>query len=363
VDLRGYDWSDAHYGATYASNALIKNANIADGVLLFNGERLPDNGLSIGTPNNVFIKGNYNLDPDGDSSKNRIADLSEVISYMTDGTTIHATADGSTYTPSSSGLLWQPAEIITTRSIYTLSENFAEPQKMPLLAHQYYQYYDHANGYTDVDVVANPRYGSMGESWMPSDYSWSSLITQWSNLSGVTPEWSAAWIEANWGAFDWGDPNIYSFNTSDSNANNDVYIRRGALKEEVYNKAYSSYISEFTFNAGRSSDAAQLANPVAKKHIYNAALVTPTSTDPYVLERWGNQRIINGAFIKLPSNYALPTPGESYCGTSYRYVNPTVKTFNYESRFGRGSSTANQPRAGLTFGAESSWREITAANF
>ncbi|MCK5492830.1 MAG: hypothetical protein KAJ14_06955, partial [Candidatus Omnitrophica bacterium] len=51
VDLDQYNWSTSNFDSN------------ADGVMLTNGERLPDGGLSLVTPNNVYVKGNYNLDP------------------------------------------------------------------------------------------------------------------------------------------------------------------------------------------------------------------------------------------------------------------------------------------------------------
>ncbi|UCC95449.1 MAG: hypothetical protein JSW40_01540, partial [Candidatus Omnitrophota bacterium] len=64
-------WSDGQWPTHYDSDA--------DAVMLVNGERLPDGGLSIVTPNNVYLKGDYNLDPDGVAAKFRDADDANVI--------------------------------------------------------------------------------------------------------------------------------------------------------------------------------------------------------------------------------------------------------------------------------------------
>ncbi len=348
VYVDSYDWSNIQYDSD------------ADGVMLVNAERMPDGGLSIVTPNNVYIKGNYNLDPAGDLDKYRDPDDPNVIQRV---------IENKDYIDYESELEWQPAEIITTRAVYTLSEDFSEPQTMPLMHRwdpHYYQYYDQYSGYTDADVIDHPRWGSPGASWMPetgSD-SCSDTINQWFTLSGVSrpAKWTTEWIEDNWGTFSWSDPTVYSYYTDDEDPDNDIYILRKDLKVDLYRQIEKRYAAEYAYDPERASNEYQMANPVTEKHIYNTAIVTPYSTDACPLELWGNTpRIINGAFIQLPDDYKEHIPNGSYL-TSRRYTDP-AKTFNYETRFGRGSTTSDRPAVDLTFAVDDSWREIDSASF
>ncbi len=338
IDLAGYnpnDWS----GST--------------GVMLVNGQRLPDGGLSVASSNNIYIKGDYNLDPDGDSDKNRVQDDVAVTSKYT-------------------GLEWQPAEIITQRAVYTVSSSFSEPQVMPLLSHQYYQYYDEHYNYTNADVVTDPRWGKPGASWMPSesDTSWSAKITSWLTLSGTTLDLSSksaiegmSYNGISWGVYDPSDPYVYFYDKGTADIADDVYILRRDLKTDLESKVRTNYNAKYTYDPAREADEYQKANPVSVKHIYNAAIVTPYSTDPYVLENWGStQRVVNGAFIQLPDSSKLNIPSLSYCGSDYRVSNPS-KVFNYETRFGRGANSSDRPRVGLVFAGDSSWRTIGLSDF
>lgn len=105
IDLENYQWSNTNFDQE------------ATGIMLVNGERLPNGGLSIVTPHNVFIKGNYNLDHKGCPEKSRDADDADVIQRV---------VDNKDYIEYKTDLVYQPAEIITRRAVYTLSEDFAE---------------------------------------------------------------------------------------------------------------------------------------------------------------------------------------------------------------------------------------------
>ncbi|RKX18307.1 MAG: hypothetical protein DRP26_05455 [Candidatus Zixiibacteriota bacterium] len=334
-----------------------ENLEKTNGVMLVNGERLPDGGLSLVTPNSVYIKGNYNLDPNGDEEINRDADDADGSDIIT------RTIANKSYITSEGDLSWQPAEIISYRPVYTLSEDFPEPQSMPLPEYHYYQYHDENGGRTEVDIIDDPRWGSPGASWMP-DYnmSFSSIINQWSSLTGITPELDKEWIEDNWGTY-WSDDSvIYDFNTDDEDPDNNIYIMRRDLKQQVYDYVGSYYRSAYAYDPAKDPTEPQLANNVYDKYVYNTAIVSPYDTNTYTLEQWrsGSKRSITGAFIKLPNSYKRSIPSASYV-YYYRTEDPPDKKFSYETRFGSNSVVGGgKPAAQLTFGADSSWREVTS---
>lgn len=331
VDLDEYNWSISNFDSK------------ADGVMLTNGERLPDGGLSVVTPNNVYVKGNYNLDPEGQEDLNREPDSSLVIDYV---------IEKQPYISGENDLKWQPAEIITKRPIYTLSEDFNKPTTMPLIDYHYYQYYDEHYGYTDADVLEHRYYGTPGASWMPSPITTSSTITVWSNLSGtpLPSQWTPNWINSTWNK---GSQYIYILDNQGSKE----YIISGDLTGRVSNAVNSKYNKEYSYKRSNPSEAYQKSNSVTNNHIYNTAIITPYSTGTYAIEEWnGKTRTINGALIELPSSERLPIPGNSYASWG-RQRNPT-QVYNYETRYGKNGDLSNRPNVNLMFGTDSSWREV-----
>ena len=331
--MDNYNWSISNYDSK------------ADGVMLTNGERLPDGGLSLVTPNNVYVKGNYNLDPIGENEINRDPDSLSVIKHVID------------VQPHISGqddLEWQPAEIITRRPIYTLSEDFNKPKTMPLIASHYHQYYDEYYGYTDADVLDHPYYGKSGASWMPVPKTTSSKTTLWSALSKIPlpSQWTANWINSTW---DLGPEHVY---TLDNNGVNEYMITKD-LTTIVSEAVNDSYNEEITYDPSAPSDAYQQSNTVGTDHIYNTSIITPYSTETNALEDWEDKtRTINGAFIQLPASEKenFPIPSNSY--DSSRRLSYPAQVFNYETRYGKGGDFSDRPNAYLSFGVESSWREV-----
>jgi hypothetical protein len=355
--------------------------------MLVNGERLPDKGLSIGSPNNVFIKGNYNLDPQGAPEKSRRADDGTVIDFVKNRKGyLNAPDNPETPDVDETGLKWQPAEIITQRTVYTLSEDFAEPSYMPMDGCHQYQYDDEEiQKYVPEEDFVN------GDRDYPTDYWWvpdASKGSPGSNLNiwftnyngGQTPpaNWTRAWVDANWPS-----DTIFSF---------DLYIGDKANKILGTDGVMDTFISSYDLRADANlqievvydtifaydyvhgnppnpdtTDTPSKANMVHQKHIYNTAIVTPYDTSPSVLEYWYSYRatppqviprVINGAFIQLPElPFKLPIPGN----VSYSRNSAPTNTYNYETRYGRGSTQASRPRAGLNFGTDSSWRELRPA--
>jgi len=359
VDLESYPWSSSSYDAN------------ADGVMLVNGERLPDGGLSIVSPNNVFIKGNYNLDPVGNSDKNRDPDSESVISYVTAGTH-YSRIDGSPYTLSANDLVWQPAEIISTRAVYTLSDDFPEPSYMPMNGSVSRQYYEEDNyGHLPGHDFVTGHYYYPTDDWVPSPSdtraAYSAIDTWFTYYNGgqtLPARWDAEWVYANWPS-----DTVFSFDTN-GNGQIDTYILGSTLQSYVRSHIQSAYSNTYNYTAihGRdgslNSDTPSFINSVSQPHIYNAAIVSPYSTSPYVLEYWRSgsgdtARIINGAFVQLPTQFRETTPRGVYYGRARSPAN----TFNYETRFGRGADPNDRPPVGLTFGANVSWREISNSRF
>lgn len=347
VDLAGYNWSSTHYDAE------------ADGVMLVNGETLPDSGLSIVTPNNVFIKGNYNLDPTGELEKNREPDDSGVIQRV---------IDSRDYLDSESDLEWQPTEVITSRAVYTLSDDFNEPDYMPMAWSHNQQYYDERDYMPEQDYVSgNANYPTNG--WVPSPrdttreysrvYLW---FRYYEGGQSLPSEWDASWIYSHWPS-----NKVFALDTNrDHRA--DTYIMGRDLRNDVYNHIENTYDSKYSYEAVHGADGTgnpdvpSQNNRVSDKHIYNVAIVTPYNTFPDALEYWGStDRIINGAFIQLPdeSQYMDSVPSNARYS---RYDSPD-NFFNYETRYGQGADPSDRPPVGLTFGLTASWRELNNESF
>ncbi|MCU0666378.1 MAG: hypothetical protein MUF05_04725 [Candidatus Omnitrophica bacterium] len=383
IDLDAYQWQEN----TVDDGTKVSDEKSAIGVMFVNGERLPDQGLSIVTKHNVYVKGDFNLDPDGDSSRNRAADPSNVLNTVANNKGLDV-----------DDFKWRPAEIITYRQVYFLSNDFNLPKTMPLLDTQYGQFYDEYYNKTRADVVTHPLYGapdtatSASASWMPaynsSDSSWGK-INDWFSLTGITPpaSWDVNWLDGNqlnqmdstpdlltgvngkqypkWDNYSWSDSYVYKL---DDGSGGTTYIMRQDLKYQLYSKVLSAYRNQYAYNVSNSPAAYQMVDVVTRpeSYIYNTAVITPYAPEGYSLERWNNKnRVINGAFIQLPSGMQLPVPVESYKDTGSGAIrfNQPKKTFNYESRFGKNGDPSDQPHARLLFGMDSTWREINNAAF
>lgn len=270
---------------------------------------------------------------------------------------------------------------------------------MPLSGHHYYQWHEEHYGRVLGDYVSgHSQYSSdEGQGWVPtpaetisSGYNWkTNLIADWfNNWSGAPAIGSVtSWYDFIVTQKAWPSNKVYNFNledddgpdgipgTNDDNTLDDTWILGSDLKNGVYGHMESKYDAKYKYTTVHGTDPANPTNPdtasqansVSNMHIYNTAIVTPYDTSPYVLEWWGStDRVVNGAFIQLPDKveYKETIPTKSY----YNYdggerYDAADNFFNYETRFGRGSTAAERPGVGLTFGADSSWREIGSANF
>lgn len=318
-----------------------KDAKKAYAVKLHNAEALPDEGITLVTPNNVFIKGNYNLDPNGDEEKNRPADDSAVIDRV---------ISSKDYISSQDDLNWQPSSIITNRLVYTLSEDYPEPSYMPMPYHFYYEYYDEKKGYSSYDYVDHPRWGTPDADWMPDPAdTHSTSIDNYFAYSGESrpSEWTKDWIESHWGTYN--NKTVLKYDTDDDGLY-DAFVSCRDLTVDLYYKVYYKFSAAFSYDnihpGGANPNTPSRANYVRDKHIYNTAVVTPYSPETYSLEYWSASRTINGSFIQLPEKvidpitkkvlyiYKKSIPGSSYV-SGYRRNSPSSR-YEYESRFGGG---------------------------
>jgi hypothetical protein len=323
----------------------------ADGVMLYNSEVLPEGGLSLVTVNNVYLKGSFNLDAAGDSEKNRDKDSTTVLTNA---------INDKDYIDSMSDFSWQPAEVITRRYIYALSNEFPEPAYMPMSSYYPYEYYEeNTNNTVSYDYVNNLYYPT--DSWVPdastivTKSGASSNLSKWFSYTGTTmpANFDSTWINNNW-----GDSNqVFSFDTN-TDGIVDTYILANDLRSAVTSAIGTAYAAEFAYDKSAPEDVS-LVNAVTKPYVYNTAIVSPYSVSASVLENWNSASLtINGAFIQLPADKQAVAPSlANYY--NYRYGNPSSRVFNYESRYGKNSSASDRPNTGLTFGADSSWREVS----
>lgn len=353
VELENFQWETRSHD--YDPNA--------DGIMLVNGERLPDGGLSVVSLGNIFIKGNYNLDPTGCEKKNRQAD---------DPSIINRVVQEKDYINTSEDLTWQPAEIITKRVVYTLSEDFPEPSYMPMAwshSQQYYEELYRISQHTDPQDFVSGDANYPTDSWVPdvSDTRKAkSRVDLWFKYyphHGIVPSrWSNWWINSYWPTNE-----IFPLDTN-RDGKPDTYILGSDLQNDVWGHIESAYDAQYSYEKIHGADPENPLNPdiasqpngVSDKHIYNTAIVTPYATEPEVLEYWGNtERVVNGSFVQLPENHKNSVPSGAY----YSRTGDPKETFNYETRYGRDADPNDLPSVGLAFGAEHSWREIRAGDF
>ncbi|MEK7307684.1 MAG: hypothetical protein AAB089_01310 [Nitrospirota bacterium] len=342
----------------------------ANGVMLVNGARVPDGGLSLVTTNNVFIKGDYNLDPDGALEKNREEDDSEVTTRYTSGV-------------GAIGLKWQPTEIITNREVYTLSNDFPEPAYMPMASEMYDQYEDENDHIPEQNLVNTCPWWPSTESWVPTaSVPEGSRLDTWfkyyRDASGNPIANPTKWADIIDGKhfsdkyFPWDEGVYYALDT-DSDGKKDTYYTAEDLRDDAWVQIDDAYNSTFSYSSVHGNDPKNPSNPttpsmvneVTQKHIYNTTIMSPYGTEPIVLERWkdSSSRVVNGAFIQLDPDPDAGNVRSISDEASPRGVWSSSTAFRYETRFGRGASKEDRPPSGITFGASSSWREINNANF
>ena len=341
----------------------------AAGVMLFNGSRVPDGGLSLATPNNVFIKGDYNLDPDGVPDKNRTKDDPVVTDRYKDRVTGRL------------DLKWQPTEIITQREIYTLSNDFPEPTYMPMAAGPDIQYEDEKNHVPEQDVISSDKWWPSTETWVPNatvgvaDSKLDKWFKNYRDAAGNPVPIPSKWGDKVGSQFFADkyfpyDDNVYYGLDTDGDNKKDTYYTVKDLRADAYKQITTAYSWTFSYASVHGSDpknpvkpdTASLINKVTQKCIYNTAIMTPYGTEPSVLENWvwGSRRVINGAFIQLDyDTNALSLRN----GANSRAISSSSTDFQYESRLGRNSIEAERPRSGVVFGVSSSWREINNDRF
>ncbi|MFC1698638.1 hypothetical protein ACFL1I_01595 [Candidatus Omnitrophota bacterium] len=345
ADLASYPWETQGYDQD------------SDGIMVTNGERLPDGGLSIVTPGNIFIKGNYNLDPIGESEINRNPDDEGVIDRV---------VSNKSYLDDADDLEWQPAEVLTKRKVYTLSEDFPEPSYMPMADYYVEQ---HVEEQYRIAQWLDPQDFVSGDRYYPSDYwvpdvsrtrAYKKIVDDWFryyDYSGFSTQPKLTW--GSWVNSFWDKNKSYTVETPDGTQ----HILGRDLQLAVQDVIEKHYDSKYRYAKIHGKDPQNPNNPdvpsqinsVKEKHIYNTAIVTPYATEPYVLEYWRYaSRIINGANVQLPAEHKSHTPISAEYDRTY---NPS-ETYNYEPRYGAGVGAGFLPPVGLSFAAKGSWREI-----
>ncbi len=248
-------------------------------VRLINGGVLPETGLTLVSPHNIYVQGNFNLDntlPEGVYDPAEARDYEAIENYLG-------------YHPdegySSSDFVWHSASLISTqRLIYTLSEDFNDPQQLPLS-------YDYWNGDTreNYPYCLNDRTFLNNYCPQPGDNDLPDTVKHFLNqrFSAQTrPErWDWDWIEAN--------------------MNTDLYPEANDIRKDLLDAGNEQY---------RTANESLMPNRVLHEVTYNTAMFSPYEPQGYTLERWydedGNQksRKIVGAFIQLEDSNRASVP-------------------------------------------------------
>ncbi len=237
-------------------------------VRLVNAAKLPDNGLTVVSPYNVYLKGNYNTDEE-----------------------------------------WQPSAVITNSLVYTLSEDFNDPQYLPESYH--FKEYPYSLEFQDFldKYVSGERYPDKLP--LPPE-------------GGITP----TWVKKN---------------------------LTGAQQKILLDKGESYYDKD---------NESLMANTASKNTTYNVAISAPYNPYPYSLERWSGKRTVEGAFIQLekpwskirdvPSNYGRKAKKGS--GGGYAAWDPSSQ-YNYEEKF-KGEQ-GRKPAGDFFSGSQARWEVVS----
>ncbi len=235
---------------------------------LVNAAKLPDKGLTVVSPYNVYLKGNYNTDKE-----------------------------------------WQPTAVITNSLVYTLSEDFNDPQDLP----ESYNYKEYPYSLEFQDFLDKYASGKRYPGSLPKYPE-----------SGITP----AWIKEN---------------------------LTGDEQKTLLDKG------EFYYDGDNKS---LMANRATKNTTYNVAIAAPYNPYPYSLERWSGNRTVEGAFIQLEKPWAAKRDVPSTYnrkavkgwGGYYVAWDPSSQ-YNYEEQFkGEGSQ---KPSGDFFSGSQARWEVVS----
>jgi len=367
--LTGHDFN----GVLYVDNLSNESGYSYDfSVRLINGGVLPDEGLSLVTPHNIYVQGNFNLEgtaPEGGASVDA-RDYQAIQNYLN----YHPTEGYS-----QDDFAWHPAALISTqRIVYTLSESFNDPASLPL-SYNYWNkdtkdYYSYC---LDDQVFLATYVPAPGSGDLPSN-----VQQFFTDHPEVIPpaSWTPDWITTNL------DPNKYP----------------------EANDLHKSLLNAGNANYKRTNDAS-MPNRVEHDVTYNTAIVSPYDPQGYIIERWysedasgdaalrGSRRKRNvvGAFIQLEDTYRAQVPlayhkynsdgeyiyevtagsdawGHDHYAYFWQGSNPTNDSYywpsykySYEINLAdkEGSDGSQQASADFLAGAIGSWRKIKQAEF
>lgn len=236
-------------------------------VRLVNAAKLPDKGLTVVSPYNVYLKGNYNTDKE-----------------------------------------WQPSAVITNSLVYTLSEDFNDPQYLPESYHfKEYPYSLEFQGFLDT-YASGGRYPKSLPAYPET---------------GITPSWVKAYLT--------GDQQKTLLNNGES----------------YYDKDNESL----------------MANTAKKNTTYNVAIAAPYSPYPYSLERWSGKRTVEGAFIQLEKSWSAKRDVPSSYGRKatkgsggYSAAWDPSSQYNYEEQF--KAEPPKRPAGDFLSGSQARWEVV-----
>jgi len=335
------------------------------GVVLTNGSQLPPQGLTVVTPHNLYVKGNYNItkvDPDTGA-------VDPV-----------------------NGIIPGASVVSSHRKIYTLSDSFngfdtdfADATEFPFFPARPINYPAHV--FTDDDTtdlfdigtttevstfILNSNPGSSG------DYAsrLASITSGAVSIIELTDGDDHTWIYArdkNGGLY---KKNFY--HNPPTSAQKNEFISKvkdvGLYWHEDNVSSFNSARSYFTSVTAPSTTSgySDYFTDIATNTTYNMGMVSPYDPKGYILERWsGKIRNIIGAFIEVPGQD--PTPfytTHPYVYDYHRnrgygyYYNYTSGTWHYyyNTSFANPSDLILPPGE-FTAASSSTWRVIDPLKF
>jgi len=267
----------------------------AKNVRLVNAARLPSGGLTVVTPYNIYIKGNYNTDS-----------------------------------------AWQPAAVISNSLVYTLSNEFNDPQTLP--ATIYPREYPYELKYLSKLTACYDNNGNLKSDYIPGDLQ---LLE---------------------------DESKSFFGLSSFDIRTTPPANTSALTTAIRQKYNQEYISS-------------MPNKVTANTTMNVAIVSQYEPQGYQLERWRKESwssdsstwsptlTITGAFLKVPSWSTYSDVPSTYLnkrtgGANLVGLDPitmqsayTTYTINPTLRYEKAFATTTPP-GDFFAGSQSSWEEV-----
>lgn len=241
-------------------------------VRIINAGILPENGLTIVTPHNIYVQGSFNLDYSRD--KENGSPHSDAYDYYK---SVHGGSD--------TDYVWHPAALISTnRLIYTVSDDFNT----------------YIMSRTSLNDIAPINY------WRPDNsynYPYSLrdpyFLATYLNSKGLTGAGAPQTVRDFFTAHNLILPSEWTVDNIQSLMDTSVYPDAGTAQSSLL------YAGEGQYDIDTAS---RQPNLVTHDVVYNTALVSPFDPQGYTLERWRQDsylknRFITGSFIQLPDSY------------------------------------------------------------